>query len=205
MDYLCDHAVKQHIAVVSFYYDFPSREAQTPTNMLGSLAKQLVTGLGEIPGEIVQKFRSQKKVIGGRKLQLPDLVKMFATVSASQRAFICVDSIDECLPEHQLEVLDSLEQILERSPKVQVFMSGRSHIGAMVGRGLGERAASVSIKPRDGDIVAYLRTRIRKDTTPKAMDSLLENDIMKSIPGDSSETYVVGWDLFNLCNSYTDK
>jgi len=193
------------MAVTCFYYDFASREFHTPTNMLGSLVKQLLIGLGEIPGEIVQKFRSQKKAIGGRKLQLPDLVKMFATVSASQRTFICVDAFDECLPEHELEVLHALEQILERSSKVRVFMTGRSHVAAVVGRGLGGRVASVSIKPRDGDIVTYLRTRLRNDTTPGAMDNFLENDIMTTISGDKSETYVVAWYPLSLCNSYSNR
>jgi len=198
VDYLCDQAIEQDMAVACFYYDFASREAQTPTNLLGSLVKQLLTGLGEIPGEIVQKFRSRKKVIGGRKLQLPDLVGMFATVSDSQPTFVCVDAFDECLPEHQMEVLDALEQILGRSPKVRVFMTGRPHIGMVVGRALGGRATSVPIQPRDGDIVTYLRTKLRRDTTPEAMDSSLENDIMNSIPGDGSETYVVVQNLVSL-------
>jgi len=198
VDYICDQAVEQDIAVACFYYDFASREAQTPTNMLGSLVKQLLTGLGEIPGEIVQKYRSRKKVIGGRKLQLPDLVNMFTTASASQRTFVCVDALDECLPEHQLEVLDALEKFLERSPKVRVFLTGRPHIGVVVGRGLGGRATSVQIKARDGDIITYLRTRLRKDATPETMDSFLENDIMKIIPGDISETYVVVPDIVSL-------
>jgi len=198
VDYLCDQAIERDMAVACFYYDFASREAQTPINMLGSLVKQLLTGLGEIPGEIVEKFRSRRKVIGGRKLQLPDLVNMFTTVSASQRTFVCVDALDECLPEHQLEVLDALEQILEGSPQVRVFMTGRSHIGVVVGRGLGGRATSVPIKPGDGDIVTYLRTRLRKDTNPEAMDSFLENEIMRSIPEDISETYVVVRDLISL-------
>jgi len=134
VDHLCDQVIEQDMVVACFYYDFASREAQTPTNMLGSLVKQLLNGLGEIPGEIVQRFRSQKRAIGGRKLQLPDLVKMFVAVSASQCTFICVDAFDECLPEYQLEVVNALEQILERSPKVQVFMTGRSHIREVVGR-----------------------------------------------------------------------
>jgi len=198
VDYLCDQAIEQDMAVACFYYDFASREAQTPTNMLGSLVKQLLTGLGEIPGEIVQKFRSRKRVIGGRKLQLDDLVNMFTIVSASQRTFLCVDALDECLPEHQMEILDALEKILEMLPKVRVFITGRPHIGVVVGRGLGGRATSVPIKPGDGDIVTYLRTKLRKDTTPEAMDSSLENDIMQSIPEDSSETYVVVRDLISL-------
>ena len=101
-----------------------------------------------------------------------------------------VDALDECLPEHQLEVLDALEQILERSPKVRVFITGRPHVRLVVRRGLDGRATSVPIKPRDGNIVQYLRTRLKKDATPKAMNGFLENDIMNSTPGDISETFL---------------
>ena len=190
IDYLCDRVLEQDMAVACFYYDFASREAQSPMNMLGSLLKQLVSGLGAIPEEIVQKFRSQKKAIGGRRLQLPDIVMMCAAVTSLQHTFICVDAIDECIPAHQLEVLDALGQILQRSPNTRMFMTGRSHIRGVVERGLCGRAISVSIKPRDDDIVTYLHARLRKDTTPEAMDGLLESDIMKSIPEEISETYV---------------
>ena len=89
VDYLCDQAVEQEMAVACFYYDFASRGAQSPTKMLGSLLKQHMSGLGAIPGEIVRKFRGQKKVIGGRRLHLPDVVKMLANVSSLQRTFMC--------------------------------------------------------------------------------------------------------------------
>ena len=65
--------------------------------------------------EIVQKFRGQK-AIGGRRLQLPDIVKMFAAITSLQRTFICVGALDECVPRYQREVLDALGQILQRSP-----------------------------------------------------------------------------------------
>ena len=188
VDYLCDQAVERDMAVACFYYDFASRETQSPTNMLGSLLKQLLSGLGAIPVEIVQKFRNQKKVIGSRRLRLPDIVKMFGTVQTLQRTFICVDALDECVPEHQLEVLDALGQILQAAPKTRVFMTGRSHIQGAIERVLGGRATSVLIKPRDHDIVTYLRARLGKDTTPEVMNSGLEGDIMKSIPKEISES-----------------
>ena len=204
IDYLCDQAIEEDTVVACFYYDFASRNAQSPTNMLGSLLKQLLSGLGEIPGEITQKFRNQKKMIGGRRLQVPDIVKMFPTASSLQRTFICVDAIDECVPKHQLEVLDALGQILSGSPNTRIFMTGRSHIRGVVERALGGGTTSVSIKPRGDDIIAYLRAKLRKDTTPEVMDSSLEDDIMKSIPEEISESYVVTRDLGNLCKSYTD-
>ena len=189
-DYLCDWAIEKDVAVACFYFDFASREEQSPTNMLGSLLKQLLNALETIPAEIVQKFQQQKKMIGGRALQLPDVVKMFPTVLSLQRTFICVDALDECIPTYRLEVLDALGQILQMSPNIRMFMTGRSHIRGAVERELGGRVISLSIKPRDDDIVTYLRVRLRKDTTPEVMNNKLEDDIMKRIPQKVPETYV---------------
>jgi len=47
IDKLCDEAVKGDPAVVCFYFDFASRNEQSPVNMLGSLLRQLVSGHGE--------------------------------------------------------------------------------------------------------------------------------------------------------------
>ena len=194
VDHLRDQVIEQDIAVACSYYDFASRETQFPTNMLGSLLKQLLSGLGAIPVKIVQKFRGQKKAIGGRRLQLPDIVEMLVAVTSLQRTFICVDALDECIPRHRLGVLGELGQILRGSPNTRIFTTGRSHIRGVVERELGGKTASVSIASREGDIVTYLRARSGKDTTPEAMDSCLENDIMKSIPEETSETYVPMWD-----------
>ena len=191
VDHLCDQVVEQDMAVACFYYDFASREAQSPTNMLGSLLKQLLSGLGAIPVQIVQKFRRQKKAIGGRRLQLPDIVEMCAVVTSLQRTFICVDALDECVPRHRLEVLGALGQILRGSPNTRIFMTGRSHIRGVVERELGGETTNVLIMSRGDDIARYLRARLGKDTTPDAMDSCLENEIMKSIPKENSETCVL--------------
>ena len=205
VDYLCNQAMEQDMAVACFYYDFASREAQSPTNMLGSLLSQLLSGLEAIPGEIGKKFRGQRKLLGGRRLQLQDIVEMFPAVTSLQRTSICVDALDECIPEHQLEVLGALGQILQRSPNTRMFMTGRSHIRGTVERELGGVAISLSIKPRDSDIVTYLRARLRKDTTPEVMDGGLENDIMKNIPDEVSETYVAVRGPGGLCKPNTDR
>ena len=191
VDYLCNQAIDQDMAVACFYYDFASREAQSPTNMLGSLLSQLLSGLEAIPWEIRKGFGGQKKLLGGRRVQFQDIVKMFPAVSSLRRTFICVDALDECIPEHQVEVLGALGQILQKSPNTGMFMTGRPHIRGAVERELGGGAISISIKPMDDDIVTYLRARLRKDTTPQVMDSVLEKEIMKSIPEEVSETCVV--------------
>ena len=204
VDHLCDQVIEQDMAVACFYYDFASREAQSPTNMLGSLLKQLLSGLAGIPVEIVRKYRGQKKAIGGRRLQLPDIVDMCVAVTSLQRTFICVDALDECVSKHRLEVLGALGQIIRGSPNTRIFMTGRSHIRGVIERELGGRTASVSIVSREDDIVTYLRARLGMDTTPEAMDSCLENEIMKSISEENSESCVPAWITRSRYESYTN-
>ena len=60
IDKLCDEAVEGDSTVVCFYFDFASRNEQSPLNMLGSLLKQLVSGHGEILEVIVKDFRKEK-------------------------------------------------------------------------------------------------------------------------------------------------
>ena len=188
VDRLCDRAGGQNIAVACFYVDFAAREEQSPTNMLGSLLKQIVAGLERIPEEIRETFQNHKKVIGGRGLRVPEIVKMLQTVTSLQRTFICVDALDECVEGHQPEVLSSLRQILEKSSNTRIFLTARRHIRGEMERHLGPRAATLSVKPSNNDIVGYIRMRLSKDRCRDAMDGSLEAEIIKSIAKNIPET-----------------
>jgi len=191
IDKLCDEAPEEDSAVICFYFDFAAQNEQSPVNMLGSLLRQLVSGLEEIPEAVVQGFRNEKKVIGGRGLQVPGILRMFQqTLTATRRTFICVDALDECVPKHRMVVLESLAEILRGSPNTCLFMTGRPHVRDEVERRLCGAASSVIIQPADGGVARFLREKLSKDTTPRVMSSILEAEIMRSIPEMSSETYV---------------
>jgi len=190
IDKLCDDAVEEDTAVACFYFDFASRSEQSPVNMLGSLLRQLVSGLEGIPEVVVRSFRNQKKVIGGRGLQVAGILKMFRTITTTKRTSICVDALDECVPEHRMVILESLGQIVRESLNTRIFVTGRSHIRSEVERRLGGAAAFVLIEPTGDGIIGYLREKLRSDTTPEMMSSALEENILESISQLSSETYV---------------
>jgi len=191
IDKLCDEAEEDDIAVTCFYFDYAARNEQSPINMLGSLLRQLVGGLEEIPEAVVRGFRNQKKVIGGRGPQVPRILKMFQqTITATKRTFICIDALDECVPEHRMVVLESIEEILRWLPNTRIFMTGRPHVRSEVEEKLGGAANFVFIQPTDDGLIRFLREKLRKDTAPNIMSSTLEANIMKSIPEISSETYV---------------
>ena len=190
IDKLCDEAAEEDTAVACFYFDFAARNEQSPVNMLGSLLRQLISGLEKIPKVVVEGFRKEKRVIGGRGLQVSGILNMFQNITATKRTFICVDALDECVPEHLTVVLESLGQILHGSPNTRLFMTGRPHVRSEVERRLGGAATFIFIRATEDGVLKFLRVKLRKDNAPNTMSGTLEGDIMKAIPAISSETYV---------------
>ena len=187
IDSLCDRARGQEVAVACFYFDFAAQKEQSPASMLGAVLKQIVSGLEKVPRGIAQAYEDQKKVIGGRELQLDDTVRMLQTIASEKPTFICIDALDECVAKYRVKLLDSLNHILQRSPGTRVFVTGRPHIQAEVGSRLPGRAMTIRITPRRHDIINYLHTRLDEDIRPDAMDSSLKADILKKVPDDISE------------------
>ena len=50
---------------------------------------------------------------------------------------------------------------------------------------------SVSVSPRNDDIIVYLRVKLGQDPTLDAMDKCLEAEILEKIPKSMSEMYLV--------------
>ena len=195
VDRLCDQTRGQSTTVTCFYFDFAVRKEQSATAMLGSLLKQIVSGMETIPEDISRAFQEQKKAIGGRGPQLLDIVKMLQVITSSLRTFVCIDALDECMVVHRVKILDSLKQILEKSPGTRIFITGRPHIRAEIEKRLSGQVISVSLSPNKEDIVRYLRVRLGEDETPDAMDESLAADILEKIPENVSEMYVGQWPL----------
>ena len=187
VDRLCDQATGQNTAITCFYFDFAARKQQSATSMLGSLVKQVVSGVERVPEEISRAFQEQKLAIGGREPRLPDIVKMLQAVTASLHTFICIDALDECEVVHRVKLLSSLKQILEKSPDTRIFITGRPHIRAEIEKRLPGRVISVSIGSRKDDIIGYLRVRLGEDETPDAMDESLVVEILRKIPENMSQ------------------
>ena len=115
---------------------------------------------------------------------------MLQTITSSQRTFVCIDALDECAAVHRVKVLNSLQQILEKSLRTRIFIIGRPYIRAEIEKRLAGRVISVSVSPSRNDIMEYLRARLDEDETPDAMDESLEADILETIPQNMSEMYV---------------
>ena len=172
----------RNAAVACFYFDFAARREQSPMSVLSSLLKQVVCGLEEIPEKVAQAFRDRRKVAGGLELGLSEIVEMLQDISSSRPTFICIDAVDECMPEYRMDLLDSLKQVLRNSPSIRIFLAGRLQIRDEVEKHLAGMVMAVFVIPTKGDIIRFLRAKLKKDSTPDAMDKSLEADIITSVP-----------------------
>ena len=181
IDALYKQAVERNADVACFYFDFAAPEEQSAAAILGSVLKQIVGGLGEVPETIVRAFWDQKKIIGGKELALSEIVELLQGISSSRRTFICIDALDECRARQRTKLLDSLDEILQGSPDVRIFLTGRQHIRGEVREHLGVRAATRSIISTKGDTITFLRAKLKEDTMQDEMDESLEEEIIQNI------------------------
>ena len=171
---------------MGLYCDFHSQQEQSTTNMLGAMLKQLASR-GGIPEYIRKAFREAKKEFGGRGLQLPDMIATLKkTIKFPLRLFICIDALDECTLRHRQELLESLREIVRTSPGARVFVTGRPHINDHIVGCFG-KALRIPLSPTHGDIMDYLKMRLKGDPDPHAMDDELRADIKRIIPEKISE------------------
>ena len=189
IDNLCDEPCKEDIAVAMFYCDFRNQREQTTANIMGAILRQLVVR-GEAPGGAQKAFEKAKKEVGGRGLRLPDMMQMLKqAIAALLRVFICIDALDECLPKHLLELLGSLEGILQESRKTRIFFTGRPQVEAEITKYF-ITCVIVSISPKGRDIERYLEKKLEMDTECDAMSDGLRADILRIIPQRISEMCV---------------
>ena len=187
IDTLCKQAVEEKAAVACFYFDFAAQEEQSPDAILGSVLQQVVGGLDEVPEKIVKAFGRRERVVSNQKLARSEIMKHLKDATSSRPTFICIDALDEYTASHRVELLDLLNQILEKAPGTRLFLTGRPQIRSEVEEHLARKAAIRSITATRNDIVTFLRAKLKEDTMPDAMDESLEEEIVQKIPETVSE------------------
>ena len=190
IDTLCDEPGEEDIAIAAFYYDFNNPQQQTTVNIVGAILKQLVAR-EEVPGHIQATFQKAKRDLGGRGNRLPDMVRMLKwAIATLPQVFICIDAVDECLPKNLPELLQSLKDVLQESPTMRIFVTGRPHVEAEIVRYFAT-GVIVPISPSTHEIKIYLEKKLEMDTMRDAMSDALRADILRIVPERISEMCVV--------------
>ena len=189
IDTLSEQVYGQNIPVLFLYCDYQAQKDQSAVNMIGSLLRQIALGAMGIIGEIQNAFKKSGQ--GGEKgLRLPEMRELFVkTISSLDRVYICVDAMDELLPQHRSEFLRTLKQIIQEVPNTRLFLTGRPHIRGELDKHLTRGAHTIQIVPDQGDIALYLNRKMEDDDDrdPDLMTENLKNDIMKTMLEKASE------------------
>jgi len=151
--------------------------------MIGGLLKQVAPRLVGSVGEIQNAFKESRQG-NGKGLRLPEMLGLFVkTICSLERVYICVDAIDELVPQHRSELLRALRQIIQEAPNTRLFLTGRPHIRGELDRYLTKGAYTIHIVPDQGDITRYLSRKMdnANEMDPDLMTEGLKNDIIKTI------------------------
>ena len=189
-----------NIVVVSLYYDLRAQQEQTITNVVGAILKQLVCR-GDVPIYLGEAFQQGKMEIGGRGLQLTDLMGMLKIAIASlPQVFICIDAPDQCLPKHLPEPLGSLRDV--ECSRMRIFLTGIPHVEEDIQRYF-PKVAAIPIGPKADDVKHYIEMGLDKDAEPQAMNNSLRADIIRIILERISDMCVETFGVSPLSRMYT--
>jgi len=140
---------------------------------MGAILKRLVGK--EIPEDVRKAFEERRRPL------LADLIRMLKiTIASKPRVFICIDALDECLPKNLPELLKSLKDIVQESPRARIFLTGRPHVKGVIQRYF-PNAVGIPISPNLDDIRSYLEMRLDMDDEPEVMNDNLRAEIVTTI------------------------
>ena len=168
---------------MSLYCDYQAQKGQSAINMIGGLLRQVALGPAGVVGEIQNAFDRSRQG-GGKGLRLQEMLGLFVKITGSlQRVYICIDAMDELVPEHRSEFLRALRQIIREAPNTRLFLTGRPHIRGEFDNYLTKSVYAIHIIPDQGDIARYLYRKIDDAGArdPYLMTENLKSDIMKTM------------------------
>jgi len=99
--------------------------------MIGGLLRQVISGGAGIPGEAQRAFNGLGR--GGLKfLRLSDAPKLFVS-STIERVYICVDAVDELLPQDRSELPVRYDRLLKMRQIPGYFLQGGGNLQSIFG------------------------------------------------------------------------
>ena len=180
IDILRKQSDGQNIAVLFLYCDYQAQKDQSAVNMIGSLLRHIaLSAVGNV--DEIQKSFEKSRQGGGEGLRLSEMLELFVkTTCCFERVYICIDAMDELLPQHRSEFLRALQQIIQEAPNTRLFLTGRPYIRGELDKHLTKGAQIIHIVPKQGDIARYLSRKIDDDDDrdPDLMTENLKHDIM---------------------------
>ena len=174
---------KGKIGIAYLYSDYRDQKAQNLVSILGTLVQQFLFGISKF--DFPKELRDSLETIrtsGGNPTKDDILALLETTLKHLDRAFICIDALDELESKTRGQFLQEISNLIAHttSDRLRVFLTGRKHIELEVQR---LSKSSVEIMAHPNDIQLYLEREIADDAYwhPDSMDKALQNEIVTSL------------------------
>ena len=164
-----------------------------PTEVLRSILRQLCSSTANLPIRlpIVEKFKIRREAADEdgsdtSRLKITECINLILAVLEQDPATIIIDALDECDSVRRHELLDALDEIIQKSPSlVQVFVSSRDS-GDIVTRLTHSPNIYISIDDNKDDIKRFIRDKVslsvkRKNLLNGRMSVDLKDQIISSL------------------------
>ena len=195
IDTLCDGIGEDNVSVTYVYCDFSAPNAQSANTVLGSLLRQVVGALTQIPDIVQKEFERVKRQVDGCGLRLPEIVEMLIKcLSCLKWGFTCIDALDEFPMKCRPQLWESLQHVVRQCPNTRLFVTGRPHIRDEIEKYFSRAAETLLITPKMDDIRLYLKMRLERDLEFGVMDDDLRADIFTVIPASIAGMFVLSAD-----------
>ncbi|KAJ7579995.1 hypothetical protein C8J56DRAFT_274403 [Mycena floridula] len=184
---IIDHlrlTMSSNVAVISIYCDYNQQSDQTPTQLLGSILKQLVetrthNSASDHLFSLHKTCRSQK-----RHPTIPELMDALRReIQSYSSVYIVVDALDECSNRTQDFLMSTKPDggLHSLSDTVQILITSRNILS--IAQAL-DGQICLGIEAQDQDLEIYIKGRILEDDRLKRLikgDTALETEITNEI------------------------
>jgi hypothetical protein len=184
IDYLSKRArQKNGVCVSCLYFDYrdDAQRHLSPVNIVGALLKQLLATFSVVPSHVVDALKGIRKE--NPTLDLQSALKLLQiAVEGFDKIYICIDALDECKDEYQVEFLQSINSILNSS--IRVFITARPIVKVKIEKYLLDSSVSLvtmDLEANASDVRMFIADKIEKDLEDMKMTDDFKEEIMDTI------------------------
>jgi hypothetical protein len=159
------HGIKAPRSVVYYYCDYADKRTLEPTNLFGSLARQVLELVNPIPEELSCAIELEEH--DGE--QFVDPSRTFAFFERALKilpgsVYVVLDGLDEASEESQKSICVRIGQCLGSEYPVKLFITGRDDLMNLLGITDSVPQLRIAMKPDSNaaDIESYIREEVRR-------------------------------------------
>lgn len=186
IDHIYEQPSSSAHGLAYYYFDFVDQHTQTPTNLVGSLLRQLASQATSFPEPLVhfhQRFKEDEA--HGSTFELLLILK--GVCKRFERCFIIIDALDECEKSYRAEALRILTDL--RMAPVQMFVTTRPHPYDI--KHHFKDIENIEVAASEADIRTYCLRKIdESDDTRELVDDELRAEITSKISRNAQGMYV---------------